>query len=61
MEHKKLGVLLSTGPSHPSAKTVAKLCAEVRHQHHEVYLYLIDEGVKNSHDPQFPFFVIKKC
>ena len=53
MEHKKLGVLLSTGPAHPSAQTVANLCAEARSQHHEVYLYLIDEGVKNIHDPLF--------
>ena len=53
MESKKLGVLLSTGPSHPSAQTVAKLCAEALQQQLDVYLYLIDEGVKNVRDPQY--------
>ena len=53
MEHKKLGILLSTGPSHPSAQTVVKLCGVALNQHHDVYLYLIDEGVKNIHDPLF--------
>jgi sulfur relay (sulfurtransferase) complex TusBCD TusD component (DsrE family) len=54
MEHKKLGVLLSTGPSHPDVQTVAKLCTEALTQHHDVYLYLIDEGVRNILDPLIP-------
>lgn len=53
MENKKLGILLSTGPSHPSAQTVAKLCTEALKQRLDVYLYLIDEGVKNIHDPLY--------
>lgn len=53
MEHNKLGILLSTGPSHPNAQTVVKLCNEALKQQVDVYLYLIDEGVKNIHDPLY--------
>lgn len=57
MDRKKLGILLSTGPSHPSARTVAELCGAARRQDLDVYLYLIDEGVKNIHDPQYTALV----
>lgn len=53
MEKKKLGVLLSTPPSHPSVTTVASLCREAIHSDCDVYLYLIDEGVGNVHDARF--------
>lgn len=53
MEHKKLGILLSTGPTHPSSRTVAQLCSEALKQQVDVYLYLIDEGVKNIHEPPY--------
>jgi sulfur relay (sulfurtransferase) complex TusBCD TusD component (DsrE family) len=53
MDQTKLGVLLSTGPSHPSAYTVAKLCGEALRQRIDVYLYLIDEGVTNISDPLY--------
>ena len=53
MERKKLGILLSTGPSHPSSRTVAKLCSEALKQQLDVYLYLIDEGVKNVHESPY--------
>jgi len=50
MEKKKLGVLLSTPPSHPNLQTVWRLCQEARRSRIEVYLYLIDEGVRNLRD-----------
>lgn len=53
MENKKLGMLLSTGPSHPSSRMVVELCTEALKQGLEVYLYLIDEGVKNVHQPPY--------
>lgn len=53
MEKKKLGVLLSTPPSHPSVTTVARLCQEALRSDTDVYLYLIDEGVRNVEDNRF--------
>lgn len=50
MEKKKLGLLLSTGPSHPNITTVAGLCKEALASDVDVYLYLIDEGVLNLRD-----------
>ncbi|RMH36094.1 MAG: hypothetical protein D6690_06460 [Nitrospirae bacterium] len=50
MEHlasKKLGILLSTPPEHPNVQAVIRLCEEALAAGVEVYLYLIDEGVKN--------------
>lgn len=48
---KKLGLLLSTPPSHPNADVVAGLSREALRSHVNVYLYLIDEGVKNLENP----------
>ncbi len=56
METKKLGVLLSTPPSHPSVTTVSRLCEEALTAGLDVYLYLIDEGVKNVGDARFSRF-----
>ena len=53
MEKKKLGVLLSTAPSHPSVATVTRLCQEALRSGIDVYLYLIDEGVRNVRDGRF--------
>lgn len=53
MEKRKLGVLLSTPPTDPSVTTVAQLCAEAQRLDTDVYLYLIDEGVKSLNDPRF--------
>jgi sulfur relay (sulfurtransferase) complex TusBCD TusD component (DsrE family) len=50
MEKKKLGVLLSTPPSHPNITTVSRLCREAIKANIDVYLYLIDEGVRNLND-----------
>jgi sulfur relay (sulfurtransferase) complex TusBCD TusD component (DsrE family) len=47
---KKLGVLLSTPPSHPNVDTVSQLCREAIKANVDVYLYLIDEGVKSLND-----------
>ena len=47
MEKKKLGILLSTPPENPNVHTVTRLSEEALSTGVEVYLYLIDEGVKN--------------
>lgn len=44
---RKLGLLLARPPSDPSAATVHGLAQAALEAGHEVYLYLIDEGVKN--------------
>lgn len=51
-EGKKLGLLLSTPPTHPNAETVAQLCQTAQQAKVQVYLYLIDEGVKNLENPK---------
>jgi hypothetical protein len=43
----KIGFLLALPPSHASASTVSGLAQTALAAGHEVYLYLIDEGVKN--------------
>ncbi len=43
----KLGLLLSTPPEHPNLEIVMGLGSAALETGHEVYLYLIDEGVKN--------------
>ncbi len=49
MDSKKVGFLLALPPSHTSAETVHGLARAALNTGHEVYLYLIDEGVKNIH------------
>ncbi|MFM8551356.1 MAG: DsrE family protein [Nitrospiraceae bacterium] len=49
-EKKKLGLLLSTGPTHPNIATVSGLCGEALRSNVDVYLYLIDKGVLNLRD-----------
>jgi sulfur relay (sulfurtransferase) complex TusBCD TusD component (DsrE family) len=53
MAPRKLGLLLSTAPSHPSVETVLRLAEAALSQGIEVYLYLIDEGVKSFTDIRF--------
>ncbi len=53
MVTRKLGLLLSTGPSHPSVETVFRLAEAALKQGVEVYLYLIDEGVKSARDSRY--------
>ena len=49
----KLGLLLSTPPSHPSVETVIQLSQSALHRGIDVYLYLIDEGVKTATDQRY--------
>ena len=53
MAARKLGLLLSTPPSHPSVETVVHLAQAALHRGVEVYLYLIDEGVKTAVDQRY--------
>ena len=53
MASRKLGLLLSTPPSHPSVETVIQLAQAALHRGVDVYLYLIDEGVKTAVDQRF--------
>jgi len=53
MASRKLGLLLSTAPSHPSVDTVTQLAQAAIKQGVEVYLYLIDEGVKSAQDARY--------
>ncbi|MGQ0694875.1 MAG: DsrE family protein [Nitrospiraceae bacterium] len=50
---RKLGLLLSLPPSDSSVATVHGLAQAALEAGSEVYLYLIDEGVKNVHDPAY--------
>jgi sulfur relay (sulfurtransferase) complex TusBCD TusD component (DsrE family) len=50
VENRKLGILLSTPPGHPHVETVISLSAAAVLKGVDVYLYLIDEGVKNLRD-----------
>lgn len=52
MVSRKLGLLLSTAPSHSSLDTAAHLAEAAIRRGVEVYLYLIDEGVKGLNDPR---------
>ena len=53
MDKRKLGLLLSTGPSDESVTTVAQLADAALRQGVEVYLYLIDQGVKSAGNPLY--------
>ncbi len=53
MAARKLGLLLSTAPSHPSVETVVQLAQAALRRGVEVYLYLIDEGVKSVTDRRY--------
>jgi sulfur relay (sulfurtransferase) complex TusBCD TusD component (DsrE family) len=53
MATRKLGLLLSTPPSHPSVDTVLHLSNAALRQGIDVYLYLIDEGVKSLKDSRY--------
>jgi len=53
MAIRKLGLLLSTPPSHPSVETVVQLAQAALRKGIDVYLYLIDEGVKTVVDQRY--------
>jgi sulfur relay (sulfurtransferase) complex TusBCD TusD component (DsrE family) len=50
---RKLGLLLSLPPTDANSTTVMSLAQAALEAGHEVYLYLIDEGVKNMADPRY--------
>jgi len=53
MPARKLGLLLSTAPSDQTIETVVQLSEAAVRQGIDVYLYLIDEGVKSFEDSRF--------
>ncbi len=53
MASRKLGLLLSTPPSHPSVETVVQLAQAALRRGVEVYLYLIAEGVQTVTDQRY--------
>lgn len=50
---QKIGFLLALPPTHQSSETVIGLAQAALDTGHEVYLYLIDEGVKNMTSPSY--------
>ena len=59
MVNRKLGLLLSTGQSPLNVDTVALLSEAAMRKGVDVYLYLIDEGVKNMKDPRLAVLLDK--
>jgi hypothetical protein len=49
---KKLGILLSTGPEHPNLETTVGLSDAALARGAQLYLYLIDDGVRALDDPR---------
>ncbi|MGH7275533.1 MAG: DsrE family protein [Candidatus Rokuibacteriota bacterium] len=49
---KKLGLLLSTGREHPNLETAVGLAEAALARGAELYLYLIDDGVRALDDPR---------
>jgi hypothetical protein len=47
---KKLGILLSTGPEHPNLDTAVGLGTAALARGTDLYLYLIDDGVRALED-----------
>jgi sulfur relay (sulfurtransferase) complex TusBCD TusD component (DsrE family) len=52
LARKKLGVMLSTGPEHPNLETAIGLADATLARGAQLYLYLIDDGVKALDDPR---------
>jgi sulfur relay (sulfurtransferase) complex TusBCD TusD component (DsrE family) len=49
---KKFGLLLSTGPEHPNIETALGLADATLERGVDLYLYLIDDGVRVASDPR---------
>jgi len=49
---KKLGILLSTGPESPNLDTAVGLSGAALSRGADLYLYLIDDGVRALGDPR---------
>ena len=54
LARKKLGLLLSTGPDHPNLETALGLSEATLARGAQLYLYLIDDGVRALDDPRVP-------
>jgi len=52
LARKKLGVLLSTGPGHANLETAVALSDAALARGVQLYLYLIDDGVRVLEDPR---------
>ena len=52
LSRKKLGILLSTGPEHLNLDTALGLGEAALERGADLYLYLIDEGVRALEDPR---------
>jgi sulfur relay (sulfurtransferase) complex TusBCD TusD component (DsrE family) len=52
LARKKLGLLLSTGPDHPNLETALGLSEATLARGAQLYLYLIDDGVRALDDPR---------
>lgn len=50
LARKKLGLLLSTGPDHPNLDTALGLSTAALDRGADLYLYLIDDGVRVLQD-----------
>jgi predicted peroxiredoxin len=50
LKGRKLGILLSTPPDHPNLETCLGLSREALSRGADVYLYMIDDGVRNIDD-----------
>lgn len=49
---RKFGLLLSTGPDHANLETAVGLCDAALARGAQLYLYLIDDGVRALDDPR---------
>ena len=54
LTRKKLGLLLSTGPDHANLETAVGLAQATLDRGAQLYLYLIDDGVRALDDPRVP-------
>jgi sulfur relay (sulfurtransferase) complex TusBCD TusD component (DsrE family) len=52
LARKKLGLLLSTGPDHANLETAVGLSEAALARGAQLYLYLIDDGVRALDDPR---------
>ena len=52
LARKKLGVLLSTGPEHANLEVAVGLSRAALDRGAQLYLYLIDDGVRALDDPR---------
>lgn len=52
LTRKKLGLLLSTGPEHPNLEAAVGLGGAALDRGADLYLYLIDDGVRVLDDPR---------